>query len=258
MKTITLPVYRRADRVKRLLETLRANRPDGYTLFVSAEPGYQDVIDAVKAIDFMPVHLSVNQQRLGLNRNIQKVLEEAMDAGSEFNIALEDDIVLAPDALRLAEWFRTYPGSGEYAVCGFFGFGRKSPDPLELESGREFRSWGYCFTRAGWDSCVFPGLHYQPTMHRETPFCDLWDFKMQAYFIQYGVKTLHPALSRSNHEGYEDGTNVLADNLTAFFKKPLMSDGLSGSEFFVTRPTGRVEKDRATGAFRLLRERVSA
>lgn len=257
MKTISLPVYRRPDRVRRLAETLRANRPVGYTLFVSAEPGYPEVIEAVKAIDFMPVELSVNAVRFGLNANIRKSLMAAMEAGSEFNVALEDDIILAPDALKLADWFSTYKHRGEYACLGFFAKNSSRTSPFEVCITQDFRSWGWCFTRSAWNDFIFPGLHCEPAMNPQVEFSHLWDFKLQYYLVRYGIKTMHPILSRSNHEGYEDGTNVLDAEIVRRLKNPILSEGCEG-EFFVTRPSGKVTLDPATKSFITLRERVSA
>lgn len=258
MKTISLPVYRRPDRVRRLLETLRANKPEGYTLFVSAEPGFPEVLDAVRSVDFMPVKLSVNRERLGLNGNIKNALVMAMDAGSEFNVALEDDIVLSPDAIRLAGWFASYRDRDSYGCLGFFGMDSTKDHPLEVCITPDFRSWGWCFPRASWDSFIFPGLHCEPAVDPQVKFSNLWDFKMQYYFVQYGIKTLHPILSRSNHEGYEDGTNTLDQRLIQRFKNPVLSDGSCGSSFFVTRPSGRVTLDPVSRNFIPLREKVSA
>lgn len=257
MKTISLPVYRRPDRVRRLLETLRACKPEGYTLVVSAEPGFQDVLDVISSIDFMPFRVSINRERLGLNGNIKNSLFMAMDAGSDFNIALEDDIVLAPDAVAMADWFSGYELRDEYACLGLFAAKSSTKNPLETCETQDFRSWGWCFTKQAWDSYVFPGLHFEPGCHA-SKYSHLWDFKLQGYFIQYGVKTLHPLLTRSNHEGCDDGTNELDPELVKQFKNPVMSDGTYGSDFFVTRPSGRVTLDKISRNFIPVREKVSA
>lgn len=258
MKTISLPVYRRPDRVKRLLETLRACKPDGYTLLVSAEPGHQEVLDVIASIDFMPFRVSINKERLGLNANIKNSLFIAMNSGSDFNVALEDDIVLAPDAIRMADWFSTYERRGEYGCLGFFGVASMAKSPLEICESQDFRSWGWCFPRSSWHNYIFPGLHCEPVIDDSVEHKDLWDFKLAYYFIQYGVRTLHPLLTRSNHEGYSDGTTTLDPELLKHFKNPVMSDGSYGPDFFVTRPSGRVTLDPVSKRFVPVREKVSA
>jgi hypothetical protein len=257
VKTISLPVYKRPGRVKRLLETLRACKPDGYTLYVSAEPGHQDVLDVIGSIDFMPFHVSINKERLGLNGNIKNALFAVMRAGSSFNVALEDDIVLAPDALQLADWYAAYPGRNTYACLGLLGFFPSTCNPLEIGETQDFRSWGWCCTRESWVSHILPGLDFDPGVHGGK-YSHLWDFRLQAYLVQKGVKTLHPLLTRSNHEGSDDGSTDLDPELVKHFKNPAMSAVAYGSDFFVTRPSGRVTLDPVTRAFIPVREKVSA
>lgn len=257
MKTISLPVYRRADRVKRLLETLRACEPEGYTLFVSAEPGYQEVLDVIGSIDFMPFQVSINKERLGLNENIRKALMTAVRAGSSFHVALEDDIALAPDALRMADWFSGYARASEYGCLGFFAAASSEKSPMEVCEAQDFRSWGWCCTRESFDRFILPGLDHVPA-YDGGKYAHLWDFRMQDYLLANRVKTLHPLLTRSNHEGADDGTNALDPELVRHFVNPVMSSGKYSGDFFVTRPSGRVTLDPVTRAFIPVREKVSA
>lgn len=233
MKTITLPVYRRAERLKELLAALRVCSPLEYVLYVQAEPGFQDVLDVVKTIDFIPVSLVVNGERLGLNGNIKAVLERAMADGSEFNVALEDDIVLSPDAFRLAEWFRTGP-SEKYAGLGFFAYKSDPARPSVISETQDFRSWGYCFSRPSWERFFVPALAFRHPIRSDVKHQDMWDFWVQFYFTLNGIPTLHPALSRSNHLGLDDGTNALPE-IRKYFEKKTVSDGSYYGEYSIER-----------------------
>src|SRR3990172_790580 len=122
MKTISLPVYRRPDTLKKALDAIRSNKTEGYTLYVSAEPGPPEVLDLIKKIDWIEVRLRQNALQRGLNDNICSTIQWAFEEGSEFNITVEDDVVLAPDALDLAEWFRKLPERGEYVSLGFCAY----------------------------------------------------------------------------------------------------------------------------------------
>lgn len=238
MKTITLPVYRRPDRLRKVLETLRACRPEGYTLYVQAEPGHPEVVELVQEIDFLPVRLEVNRSRLGLNANIFKVLSRAMGDGSEFNVALEDDIVLAPDAFRMAEWFRSMPDRGLYASLGFFAYGSDPSLPHLIRETQDFRSWGYCFTRESWEKHFIPGFKFRHPLDPEVKHQDMWDFWIQAYFLLHEVRTLHPALSRSNHLGLDDGTNQLPE-IRKYFEQMVMSDGSCEASYTILKAPPR-------------------
>jgi hypothetical protein len=256
MRTISLPVYKRPDRVKRLLETLRACKPDGYTLHISAEPGFPEVLDAISSIDFMPFRVAINKTKLGLNGNIKSALSMAMDSGSDMNVALEDDIVLAKDALRLAEWFQSAPGSDQYACLGLFAYNSSAKGPLEVRETPDFRSWGWCCTRSSWEKFIVPGLSFVPDVREDVKYSDLWDFRLQYYLVKNGIKTLHPTLSRSNHEGASDGTTDLAAELLPQFASKAMSNGSYGSGFYITRATGRVTMNASGDHFVKVHEKV--
>ena len=104
MKVITLPVATRPHYLKQMLNSLRDNNLDGWTLYVNAEPN-QEVIDVIKAIDFIEVSLVINTERLGVRKNPFNVLNRAFENGAEFVLHLEDDLILSPDAVDLANWY---------------------------------------------------------------------------------------------------------------------------------------------------------
>ena len=233
MKTITLPVYRRPDRLRAALAGLKGNDLSGFTLFVSAEPGFPEVVDLVKSIDFVETRLVVNAERLGLNGNIRSCLYRAMDAGSEFNVAIEEDVVLSPDAFRMARWFEGMNHEAEYASLGFFSYNSIDNSGLVIET-QDFRSWGYCFTKASWEKYFVPAIDHRHPIRPEVKHQDMWDFWVQFYFVRYGIKTLHPAMSRSKHIGIGDGTNDLSE-INKYFLDTLVSDGRFHGEYTVLK-----------------------
>lgn len=236
MKTVTLPVYKRADYLRETLDALKSNRTDGYTLYVSVEPGSDEVAGMVKAIDFMPTKILWNKEKLGLNANIRQALFSAMEDGSEFNVAIEDDVVLSPDALDLAEWFRTYDKRGEYialVLCHFDGKGR----PRVLHPLRKFWSWGYCFTREGWKKAFVDGWDYVEKQRKEDKRGTNWDTLMMRWVLTRRFSTLLPDLSRSRHIGEVGGTHFLEHNASKhydrFFRNLPVSDGSVRDGFVV-------------------------
>ena len=223
MKTITLPVYKRADRLRKTLECLKACEPSGYTLYVQAEPDFDEVVSIAKAIDWIPVSLKVNGSRLGLNANIKTVLWRAMSDGSEFNIALEDDLLLSKDAVRLADWFKAGPVD-QYACMGFCAFKSDASRPGVIRETQDFRSWGYCFGKSSWQKYFVPALEFRYNIDPTVKHQDMWDFWVQFYLVMNGIPTIHPVLSRSNHAGIDDGTNSIPE-IKRYFDEMVMSDG---------------------------------
>lgn len=229
MKTVTLPVYKRADYLKQTLDALKANRTEGYTLYVSVDPGSDEVAEVVKAIDFIPKKVLWNKERMGLNGNIRHVLFAAMEDGSEFNVAIEDDVTLTPDAFDMAEWFLNYEKRSECVAlvfCNFAGKGR----PRVLTPTRKFWSWGYCFHREGWEKAFIKGWDYvEEMMTSQDKKGTNWDTHMMRWIMIGMHSTLLPDLSRSTHIGEAGGTHFLehssSKHYEKFFKDLPLSDG---------------------------------
>jgi glycosyltransferase involved in cell wall biosynthesis len=241
MKTITLPVYKRADYLKRTLDALKANRTEGYTLYVSVDPGSEEVAELVRSIDFIPTKVIWNQERLGLNGNIRSVLFAAMEAGSEFNVAIEDDVTLTPDALDLAEWFRTLETHDQYTTLVFCNFEGKG-DPRKIHPTRKFWSWGYCFARSGWEKAFVKGWDYVAEKCQAGVSDSTWDTHMMRWIMIGMYATLLPDLSRSTHIGEMGGTHFRQhqgeQHFDRFFKSLKLSDGSVRDGFHVE---GKIE-----------------
>lgn len=241
MKTVTLPVYKRADYLERTLAALKANRTEGYTLYVSVDPGNDKVGDLVKAIDFMPTKILWNKERRGLNGNIRHVLFAAMEDGSEFNVAIEDDVTLTPDAIDLAEWFRTLDTRDEYVALIFCNFQGKFRPNVIIPS-RKFWSWGYCFARQGWEKAFIKGWEYVMEKCQSGVKESTWDTHMMRWIMIGMFTTLLPDLSRSTHIGQVGGTHFRehqsAKHFDRFFKELKQSDGSVRGGFYIE---GKIE-----------------
>ncbi len=237
MKTVTLPVYKRADYLERTLDALKANRTEGYTLYVSVDPGSEEVAESVRSIDFIPTKILWHKERLGLNENIRTALFAAMDDGSEFNIAIEDDVTLTPDAIDLAEWFQKYEKRADYLAlvfCNFKGKGR----PNVILPSRKFWSWGYCFSREAWVKGFVKGWNYVKEMSSiQDKKKTNWDTSMMRWVLISMYATLQPDLSRSTHIGEAGGTHFLehssSNHYNRFFKDLPLSDGSVRDGFVV-------------------------
>src|SRR5260221_6365651 len=101
MKTITLIAFNRPEYTREVLESLRTNNTKNYVLFIAIEPGCEQTIDICRSVDFMPVEILVNPSRRGVNYNNKNIYDLVFDRGSEWNVAIEDDTPLSPDALDL-------------------------------------------------------------------------------------------------------------------------------------------------------------
>jgi hypothetical protein len=166
------------------------------TLVVAVD--HSDRVDEMVAL--LPTdEIIVQSDRVGLQRNTLAALQEAWaiaeEQGEDFVLHLEDDLLLAPDALRLAAWMRDHyrdddrvgfvslteiayvPGPGEHhAVALFEDF--------------ECHVWGTW--RPGWERMAADWPHEWETH---------WAARFAHELCMYGLRQARPLLSRSRSIG---------------------------------------------------------
>jgi hypothetical protein len=215
MKTITLVAYNRLEYLIQMIGSLKVNRLDGYTLFIGVEPDDRSVVEYCRALDFMAINLVVNQERLGVAWNPLATISRAFEAGSEFNVALEDDIVLAPDALELASWFLALP-ENNYFSLGLFNYRSSLEVPAEIEESDHFTPLGWCVTARVWNELIKPNWMADPRG---------WDFSINKILEDNKqFKILQPKLARANHIGREGGEHCAPGFHDAVFSQLPISD----------------------------------
>lgn len=102
-KTMTCTANNRPHYLEQMLTSLSKNKTEGYHLYIQVEPGNPKTIEVCNNIDFMPTTIIKNRKKLGVRENPYKLLEKVFEIdGSDFNIYLEDDIIISPDVTSLA------------------------------------------------------------------------------------------------------------------------------------------------------------
>lgn len=180
-----------------MLVSLLQNDIRGYEIFVRAEPGCPDCVTLVR--EALPhAHIEVNRSRLGVRVNPYQVLLDAFLAGSQFNVYLEDDLILAPDAFFLADWFRKN-ARPDMLCLNFLNYESRADHPAALVlRTAAFNALGLCMTRSAWEA------HFQPQWFRDEPGNPStgWDWSIHRHLlVDSALFTVQPLLSRSNHTG---------------------------------------------------------
>jgi hypothetical protein len=196
---ITATHYNRADYTAASLAALAKCEGIGDCLYVArVEHSCDAVIAAVRAIDFCEVDLVINPQRLGCNANTIAAIEAGFDR-SEFVIHVEDDVLLAPDALAYFWWARAaYCGDPRVATVAAYNRDKQSPHPaLHHHVHRRvwFHPWGWGTWRDRWrntlaDAAVGVGSG------RLT-----WDTALGHRVVDAKLSEVYPVLSRSQNIG---------------------------------------------------------
>ena len=211
MKTITFPVGYRPNYLIEFLDCLDKQNLEGYTIFCSAEnsPECIDVLQKSK----LPLNIlykpnSIGQRcHAGAITNMFNSLSAAFDAGSTFNLHLEDDFLLAPDAVDLANWY--YENYKEnplaYTSYGLFGFSPRGDDYTVLEEVPFFEGLGWCAFKENWEVC-YKNSWFDNTLVKKYFNSVGWDWNVQAFFKEYNCKALRPLINRTQHNGRLNGT----------------------------------------------------
>jgi hypothetical protein len=256
MKTVTLIAHNRpmytARVISALAETLlRTPDPVFDRLIISIDPGNQETIDVCdKATEILAetgvieCHLYVNKPNSptvdgtdAVALNEFTALSRAFDDhGSEFNLSIEDDAILMPDAALLAQWFYERHGGPTsdytlFGMCNHRDFGRgenpgKVPnDPSYMAESAHIPSpfawctsaWQWPFIKASWNCKKVPPMG--------------WDWSLSYAMRLERRKALHPILSRCENIGRDGGVHESAQTFDATQIGLVYSDGTYDGDY---------------------------
>jgi hypothetical protein len=242
MKTITITGYRRPHLFRDLLQSLAANDLAGWTIFVRLEPSpavAEFIAIANETLPGQDCRVTVNPERLGVRRNPCALLEEVFAAGSAINLYLEEDMVVAPDAIALAEWFAAHHRSDWLCLsllaggCGGRGPISYAAYPDLLFLARTFNSLGFVATREAWRTHFAPNWMVDPPGARHVAG---WDWSIHFHLVRHPhLRTVQPALARANHTGRDDGEHCSAEfHDLAFSELPIAGLPAGSHEYRLT------------------------
>lgn len=242
MRTITLVGYNRigymAQAIGALVECRGIETFD--KLIISVEPGCSEVIEmchrAAKMLSdggVIDVEVYENIQRLGVAWNPFVALCRAFEIhGSDFNLAIEDDALLRPDAIDVLNWFESNHGgpTSEYTLMSMCNHKEyfmpevvKYPDSVvESDHITSPFAWActkhqFPFIKSAWNFKTVPPLG--------------WDWSLSMAMRLESRKAVHPMLSRCQNIGRENGTNETPETFDKTQLHLPYSDGSYSGEF---------------------------
>jgi len=216
MKTITFPVGYRPTYLKQFLESLSSQDIGDYKIICSAEKS-AECIDILKNCG-LPMTILIKSNSSGVRShsgardNMYNVLNYAFENGSDFNVHLEDDFLLSPDAINLANWYyENYKNDPyTYTSYGLFNWGSTGNDFNGLVTATTFHGLGWCAFKENWTEC-YGKYWYDDKLARKHANAYGWDWAIEAFFKEFKRKSILPVISRTNHIGRIDGTCCTVD-----------------------------------------------
>ena len=209
-KTISLACYSRPKILLEALDSLKNQMADlaNYKLYISCEPGNSEVINIIKNIDFIETDITINDKKLGLSTNTFNAINKAFKQ-ADFNLYLEDDIVLSPDALNLFEWYIKQDLTNIVALsfCNFWDKNDKLDENL-IYKVRGLNGWGFIASKQQFKK------YFRPFWF---PLKGFWDKSsaIQTRKMSKNIYYIVPQLSRSTNIG-DVGTNMTTGDWKRF------------------------------------------
>jgi hypothetical protein len=219
MKSITLVAYKRPAYAAQVLEALAACRGvaafDGLWIFI--DPGFDQVAEICRGFAArlpIPVEVTVHPERLGVAGNPLFAYSQVFETlGSDFNLAIEDDAVLSPDALEMALWFHERYGAAEarYAflnLCDHYEYrgegankgGVPESPALLAETSNLSSPFAWCLPRRSWP-------FVKANWDRNTRSIRGWDWSIRFAMRMEAKVALTPVVSRCRNIGRRDGAH---------------------------------------------------
>ncbi len=171
---------------------------------VAAEPS--TVADqVVEVLAGLPgADVVVNAERLGVAENPYRHLGALFDAGYDFVVRAEDDLLVADDVLRFLTWAaeRFAPDREVACVCAF----SREPadaDPAVVQRRAAFTPWLWGTWRDRWADVIGPTWDRDySTWNRSPGFESGWDWNLNTRVLpSRGLTTVAPLASRVQNIG---------------------------------------------------------
>ena len=226
---ITMCLFNRPQYARQVFQALSKCRGiEKYTILPHCEPGNQAIVDLVNSVDFCECLPHFNDKRLHANSNTIAAFDRAFSM-SAFLLHIEDDILLAPDALDYFEWCQ-HRYADEPKVLSVSGYNRVpvhgenlqaipvaeyerrsrlgEPQPEvyhQVERRSWFIPWGFGIWRSRWvkyraeichEAAVDPVTNAL-TKYRGTGY----DGGLLLMIRKYGLVEVFPSLSRVQNIG---------------------------------------------------------
>jgi len=202
MKSISITAFNRPRYLKKVLQSLSLNNLKGYDkIYCGIEPGNDEVFEICRKIDFIEPVIILNKTVIGIRRNPYELLNRLFEEGSEFNVYLEDDSELSPDAIELANYHYNNFKNDEYFCCCFHNYQSSKEHKSKLIEKQEFWAIGFSLFATAWKKW-YKSYWFDDHIAKEFNIGGIgWDWSIRASILKHKKQVLTPMFSRSMHIG---------------------------------------------------------
>jgi hypothetical protein len=188
MRTITMTAWKRPDLTLQVLESLsKCHKVENYKLLAFVEPGCDQVVEAFNKFNACEKQIVINSQVMGIAENTKQALNAAFEQG-EYNIHIEDDTVLLPNALNFFEWCdEKFKDDQQIGTCCAFSSNTSESLPSHVIAHRWFGCWAWSTWKTRWEHSL--KNEWGGDMRRFAANVNGWQFKNRKLQI-YPIRSL--------------------------------------------------------------------
>lgn len=197
-------------------ETIRSwnnvRKLDEWSVYFNIEPSmYQTkIVEVANELDTTVV-ANINVNRLGVLVNPWQALEDRFQAGADFVLLAEDDIIVSEDALEYASWTaETYVNTPEILAINFFSQ-EGGTDPDHVIRRQEFSPLVWGTWRDRWDTYLRDSWDKDYSSGNSDGSEAGWDWNINRILKTENKYVIRPTKSRSDHIGQFNGTHMTAE-----------------------------------------------
>jgi hypothetical protein len=214
MKTISITYNNRLEYMEQLFSSLKKveNLSFFNLIYIKSEPMTRKGKFIYNLVKNFPIKIEIeeNKIQLGIKKNPYSAVKNAFEKyNSEFNLNLEEDIILSPDAFNYCQWFYELK-ENPYFTCQLFNFDSKEKvfseeDYFIVSPQMKFSALGWATFQKQWKDI------FSKEWFKEYPPYG-WEYSINEAIKKNKLFSLIPKVSRSYHTGLLGGIHYRREN----------------------------------------------
>lgn len=235
MRSISITAFNRPECLRRVVDSILENDTSTFThCFVNIEPVKAE--DNAKEISrlkdrFAHVDICINKETLGVRKNPFELLKRVFANDISFNLYLEDDSFLSPDAFDFTRFCLANYQQPDIICTNLYNYKSNPLFSNAVEFVDNFCALGVGITERQWHSWFEPFWFDESIRIKnriDVGGIGGWDWSIRAVMKEFGLKVLAPRLSRSYHIGVFGVHCQQSDYERMFAKHPYAKEKFGG------------------------------
>lgn len=212
LRTLAFTTYNRPDYLRSTITSWNAvrNIESWNTTFYIEPSNIQDEIVDITLTLNSTVTIHQNTEKLGVLVNPWNALNTSFEAGADFVVLAEDDVLVSSDVLEYFEWASEEYETAQDVLClnAFSNFGQGKANQITRTTNFSPLIWGVWKNR--WETLLRDTWDKDYSSGNKDGSEAGWDWNINRIIQAHGLSVICPVQSRSSHIGLF-GTHMTPD-----------------------------------------------